>query len=220
MNETKRLVLASGSKRRRDLIAALDTEVEIVPPEGENDTRFPGEPPGSFVIRLAKTKARDVAPSVGPAIVIGADTTVVLDDDILNKPQSNTEAVSMLERLRGREHRVVTGVAVMDSESGLWLASAVTTKVRMRRYKDTEIAAYVLTGEPFDKAGAYAIQDETFRPVESIEGCYLNVVGFPLYEVEYLLNGIGVEVSVKKGWSHPQMCGACREARRQGLGKR
>ena len=117
------------------------------------------------------------------AVVIAADTAVVLEGDVLGKPADNAEAARMLHSLRGRVHTVVTGVTLLDSRSGRRLSRAKITDVTMRHYSDREIAAYIATGEHLDKAGSYAVQDETFRPAQDVHGCYLNAVGFPLCEV-------------------------------------
>jgi MAF protein len=123
-------------------------------------------------------------------IILAADTLVVVDDDILGKPGTPNEARNMLGRLRGRAHQVLTGV-VLQREELQW-AGVVPTRVTMRDYTQPEVEDYVNRGEPFDKAGGYAVQDRTFRPVEGLEGCYLNVVGLPLCAVAAGLNAVGI----------------------------
>lgn len=143
-------------------------------------------------VNIALAKARSVPDVAEDEIVVAADTLVVVDDDILAKPSNEDEARGMLERLRGRAHHVLSGVVVQSG--GLAWAGVVDTRVSMRSYAAEEVQAYIARGEPFDKAGGYAIQDETFRPVERLDGCYLNVVGLPLCAVAAGLNAVGVEV--------------------------
>ena len=208
-NGNRRLVLASGSPRRRTLIAAFVTPVEAIAPAGEEGPPRPGEPAEGFVRRLSLAKAEEVAKEAGRAIVLGADTTVVLDDQIIGKPASVSEATAILARLRGRTHRVVTGVTALDVESGRRLTSATSSEVAMRRYSDAEVEAYVGSGEPFDKAGAYAVQDALFHPAEGVAGCYLNVVGLPLCEVASLLSRLGAAVQTRPDWQPPAQCADC-----------
>ncbi len=203
------LVLASASPRRRGLIDALCAPVELVAPEDEEAPRRNGETPEEFVLRLARSKATEVSGRVGDAVIIGADTAVVVDGVVLGKPGSPEEATSMLRRLRGRTHRVVTGVSMLDGASGDEFAASKSTDVLMRRYSDEDIAAYVASSGPFDKAGGYAVQDPVFSPAASVEGCYLNVVGLPLCEVVALLTYIGAENELEAGWNPPAECTDC-----------
>ena len=124
-------------------------------------------------------------------LIIAADTLVVLDSELLGKPRNEADAVRMLRGLRGRVHRVATGIAILDLEGNRRLTGHEITRLRMRRYTDDEILNYVATGEPMDKAGACAIQDTTFRPVESIQGCYWNVVGLPVCLLLEMLTSLG-----------------------------
>lgn len=149
------------------------------------------DPPLVGAVNVAVAKAAAVTAEADEAVV-GADTLVVIDNDVLGKPVDADDARHMLTRLRGRDHHVLTGVALIGS-SRKW-AAVVDTRVTMRAYSDQEIEAYIGRGEPFDKAGGYAIQDDEFRPVERIEGCYLNVVGLPLCAVAAGLTTLGVEV--------------------------
>ena len=123
--------------------------------------------------------------------IVAADTAVVDGDDILGKPADEADAAAMLRRLRGRPHAVLTGVAVLDAHTGHMASTVVRTVVHMRAFSDAEIAAYIASGDPMDKAGAYAIQNRTFAPVERIEGCYANVVGLPLCALGCLLRRLG-----------------------------
>ena len=203
------LVLASGSPRRRELIQGLDLPVELrVPPDDEGRPRE-GEPPERYVARVALDKARRVRGGNGDTIVLGADTAVVLGREILGKPADQGDARRVLQRLRGRDHTVVTGVVALDTRSGRWHSTTKSTGVTMRRFSDDEIAAYVASGDPLDKAGGYAVQDEVFRPASAIHGCYLNVVGLPLCEVVTLLEKLDVPVRLKSDWRPPERCTDC-----------
>ena len=209
------LVLASGSPRRRELMEAIALTVRHVTPEGDEGLPRAGERPQQYVLRLSLEKARGVASQAGQAVVLGADTAVVLNGQVFGKPAGNTEAARMLQMLRGHVHTVVTGVTALDSRSGRWLSATKSTDVRMREYSDEELKAYVASGEPLDKAGGYAVQDKKFHPAEDIQGCYLNVVGFPLCEVVDILEGLNVEARLKPGWQPPEQCRACPLAERQ-----
>jgi septum formation protein len=150
---------------------------------------------GDAVARLALAKARAVAARVPDGVVLGADTIVVIDGEALGKPAGPDEARTMLRRLRGREHEVITGVAVVEAGSGRAEATAVVSRVRMAAYGEVEIDAYVASGEPLDKAGAYAIQGAGGGLVAGLEGSYSNVVGLPLKETARMLAAFGVPVS-------------------------
>ena len=205
----KPLALASNSPRRRELMAAFESPVEVIAPTSEEPPPHKGEIPEDFVVRLSLAKAKEVAMRGGGTIVLGADTAVVFDDEILGKPANAEEAARMLHRLRGRHHRVVTGVTALDSDSGLWFGSTKSTDVTMRRYSDEEVKAYVASGELFDKAGGYAIQDSSFHPVKGITGCYLNVVGLPLCEVTTLVAQHGETGLIRYDWRPPKECRNC-----------
>lgn len=211
-----RLILASASPRRRELMRALDIPIEVVSPGGDEEApRCVGEDPARFVLRLSLEKARQVAALVGKGVVLGADTTVALDGQTYGKPATSAEAVRMLQILRGRAHTVVTGVTALDAESGRWVSAAKSTRVVMRHYSDEELAAYVASGEPFDKAGAYAVQDARFRPALEVDGCYLNVVGLPMCEVMGLLAALGAQARLTQGWRPPEQCRSCPLEERQ-----
>ena len=163
-------------------------------PSEVQESLAPG-PLAEAVARLALDKARAVAARVREGIVLGADTVVCLGGEPLGKPSGPDEARAMLRRLRGREHEVITGVAVVDARTGRAERTAVTSRVRMGVYGDGAIDAYVATGEPLDKAGAYAIQGAGSALVAGWEGSYSNVVGLPLAETARLLAAFGVAVS-------------------------
>ena len=186
------LVLASASPRRRELLAQAGFTFTVTPASIPEDPR-PGENPVAYVTRLAREKAEAVyarlKPEQDPIVVLGADTTVVAPSgEILEKPADAADAARMLRLLSGATHQVITGVAVVSS-SGVETAAEVT-HVTMLTLSDEEIAAYIATGEPMDKAGAYAIQGRAARWIPRIHGCYFNVVGLPLALVSGMLEGI------------------------------
>ncbi|MGD0155881.1 MAG: Maf family protein [Terracidiphilus sp.] len=191
------LVLASASPRRSELLAQAGYRFRIHPAHVPEDP-LPGEDPIVYVTRLAREKAEAVYRGFTdgngpeelrldgqPLAVLGADTTVTLDNTILGKPEDAADAARMLRLLSGRTHRVITGVAVVTVQGAQVAAEA--TAVRFLTLSDEEIAAYVATGEPMDKAGAYAIQGRAARWIPRIEGCYFNVMGLPLALVSSLL---------------------------------
>ena len=145
-----------------------------------DETALPGETPAEHVVRLSLRKAGEVAARLDKGIVIGSDTVVVLDGDMLGKPADETEAAAMLSRLQGRTHTVFTGFALHDAADGRTLAGHETTEVMMRPMGADLIRRYIATGEPLDKAGAYGIQGYGAVLVPSIRGCYFNVMGLPL----------------------------------------
>jgi len=181
-------VLASASPRRRVLLAAAGVVFEVRAPDVD-ETHRPDEAPRDTATRLARTKAVRVARDLAPeaALVIGADTLVVLGETPFGKPRDADDAVRLLERLVGRTHEVITAVAVVRSDDdGLW-ERAVTSRVTLRPASRAEIERYVATGEPLDKAGAYALQGEGRRLVERVEGSETNVIGLPVEETLTLL---------------------------------
>jgi len=186
------LILASASPRRRELLRTLCPDFRVVPSDLE-ETLAAGSP--SAAAGLALDKARAVAARVGEGVVLGADTIVVIDGQALGKPAGPDEARAMLRRLRGREHEVITGVAVVDARTGRSEATAVVSRVRMAEYGDAEIEAYLATEEPLDKAGAYAIQGRGGALVAGLDGSFSNVVGLPLEETARVLAAFGVPVS-------------------------
>jgi septum formation protein len=184
-----RLVLASGSPRRRELLADLGLRFEVRPIDAD-ERPLPGEKPEALVLRLALEKARAAARE--GELALGADTVVALGDEILGKPSGPAEAEWMLSRLAGREHEVWTGVATVASSPGLRVerARAARTRVAFRALERAEIAAYVASGEPLDKAGAYAIQGGAAAFATRVEGSFTNVVGLPLETVRALLDDV------------------------------
>jgi septum formation protein len=190
------LILASASPRRRDLLAACGIPFEIVPSMiDEHPLR--DEQAAAYVRRLALAKAESVAQHHTEAVVLGADTTVTIDGLILAKPQSLDDARQMLHRLCGREHEILTGVAVVAGKMAGRVAdrsaqAMVASRVLMRHFTAATIEWYIATGEPVDKAGAYAVQGLGGALVERVEGSYTNAVGLPLAETLALLRRFGI----------------------------
>ena len=174
----------------------------------------PGETPRALAERLAREKAQFAARQFPGDVALGADTVVALDGEPLGKPASSTAATAMLHRLRNRSHHVITAVAAARVDSGglpaTWVQSGIT-EVWMRNYSDAEVEAYVASGDPFDKAGAYAIQHPTFRPAERLDGCFLSVVGLPLPEVFRVLTAAGARLPRMDRKLIEGVCPACRD---------
>jgi septum formation protein len=185
--QTPPLVLASASPRRRELLGQLGLSFEVRAPDID-ETPGAQEVPEAYVARLARDKARVVARAAPAAWVLAADTTVVLDGALLGKPADAAEARAMLGRLSGRTHEVLTGVALAGRAQG---EALVRTRVRFRPLSDAEVAWYVATGEPLDKAGAYAVQGKGGFLVAALEGSPTNVIGLPLGETLALLARAG-----------------------------
>jgi septum formation protein len=196
------LVLASASPRRAQLLRQIGL-VPTIDPAAIDESVPRGMGPTEAVLHLARQKAAVVAERHAgrDVVVLGADTVVCLEDEVLGKPADAGEAMSMLDQLSGRTHEVHTGVQVVSITSGQQRSSVATTRVTMRPLDREEIAAYVATGEPADAAGAYAIQGRAAVFVEHIEGDYANVVGLPLARVASLLGELGM--AVPDGWTNP-----------------
>ncbi|CAM3083844.1 Maf family protein [Paenibacillus sediminis] len=197
MKPLNQLILASTSPRRQELIASLQIPFTIVPSHVDEDT--PSDWTPEQVVRgLALRKAQAVFDQLKgdrpEAVIVGSDTIVELDGRILGKPKDDNEAVSMLTSLQGRTHRVFTGVACIHGVTGDTLVEHRVTSVTMKPLSHSKIVSYVKSGEPRDKAGAYAIQGLGATIVESIEGCYFNVVGLPISLLTDMLEKFGVQV--------------------------
>jgi septum formation protein len=183
------IVLASRSPRRRELLERAEIRYVAMPADVDETSRA-GELPAALSLRLACDKAEAVAKSVGAfprRLVLGSDTIVVLDGVVFGKPRDEQDAFRLLRELSGRRHRVITGVAIVDSSDLRTWQRAVETYVTMRPASDEELRTYVATGEPLDKAGAYALQGEGRRFVERVEGSETNVIGLPMDETLALL---------------------------------
>ncbi|MBI2913191.1 MAG: septum formation protein Maf [Chloroflexi bacterium] len=201
------LVLASASPRRRDLLARLGVPFEVVPLD--IDECLAGARPERLARRLAAAKARAAAAVRPGATVLAADTIVAHHSILFGKPEGPDDARATLEFLSGRSHRVITAVAVLPPGRIRPLVDHAVTGISMRRYDDAEIGASIARGDPFDKAGAYAIQDEILRPVESYDGCYCNVVGLPMWSTVRLLGRAGLDITHIRATDLLPQCGGC-----------
>lgn len=191
MSNSATLILASNSPRRRQLLALGGWQFTVQPADVD-ESRLPGEAPAVYVLRLAESKARTVAAGAGfETLVVASDTSVVDGEEILGKPADAAEAAAMLRQLRAREHFVFTSLAVLRVKDGLLRTDLCRTRVPMRDYTDAEIDAYVQSGDPLDKAGAYAIQHAGFHPVDRLEGCFASVMGLPLCHLTRILTALG-----------------------------
>jgi septum formation protein len=205
------LVLASGSPRRRELLGRLGLSF-IVRPASVDEEALEAAFTGAaedLALHLAQHKSAAARAVTPDAVIITADTTVLLDGVILGKPRDADEAWSMLRRLRGRDHLVRTGVVVTAPDQSEPLTAAVTTRVTMRAYGNDEIERYIASGDPFDKAGSYAIQHPAFAPVAAIRGCATNVIGLPLGNLATMLRVVGLTLATPE----PQPNGCSWDAR-------
>jgi len=184
------LILASASPRRKDLLSQIGLPFQIVE-SGVEEVVLSRYSPMVAVSVLASHKAEAAAEAVPDGIVLAADTLIGFREKILGKPEDDDHAAEMLRMLRGQTHEVLTGLAVLNKREGLKILSVVSTKVTMKEYCDKEIERYVESGEPRDKAGSYAIQGEGGRLIESISGCYNNVIGLPICETLEVLKSMG-----------------------------
>ncbi len=189
----RHIVLASASPRRAALLRQLGLKF-TVDPSGEEERVSPGVEPRALAARLSLAKAKEVAARHPDALVIAADTFGVLDGEIIGKPHTPAAARQMLAKLSGRTHLVMTGLTVLDTQTGRVITRTVETKVTFKKLTPAQIAAYVATGEPLDKAGAYAIQGQGAALVKGIAGDYNNVVGLPLSALADVLAEFGVPV--------------------------
>jgi len=185
------LILASSSPRRQELLSLLDISLRIVPSDVE-ESFLKGELPEEYVRRLAITKAQQVAEKFPEFWVLAADTIVVIEGEVLGKPKDAEEAESMLEKLSGQEHQVITGYCLLHIHLGQKRERIVSSLVKFKRLSAEEIRWYINTGEPFDKAGGYAVQGKAAFMIKEIKGSYTNVVGLPLCEVIEDLQELGV----------------------------
>jgi MAF protein len=195
-NPVKKIVLASSSPRRQAFLRDLGLAFAVIPADID-ETPLPSESPLDLVTRLASSKARSVAlrlPATEQAVVIAADTVVALGQTSLNKPVDKPDAVRMLTELRNVVHEVHSAVSIVDTTTGYAETVVNSTHVWMRNYSDAEIDRYVDSGDPMDKAGAYAIQHPGFNPAQEIQGCLSGVMGLPLGDLQELLTRMGVEM--------------------------
>jgi septum formation protein len=190
MSAHGKIILASASPRRTELMALAGLEFDVVPADIDENV-LPGEKPPEHVMRLSREKADAVAGTTNGRFFIGADTVVVLDDQIMGKPADDEEAFRMLSALSGRSHEVITGFSVFDKISGIHLSRCVRTEVMFKELSEREIRAYIATGCPMDKAGAYAMQGGAVHFIRSICGSYTNVIGLPMTELYETLSQLG-----------------------------
>jgi nucleoside triphosphate pyrophosphatase len=184
------IILASASPRRTELMALAGIQFSVVPAD-INEAVLPGEKPAEHVMRLSREKADAVAGMTNGRFFIGADTVVVLDDRIMGKPADEAEAFRMLSALSGRNHEVITGFSVFDKVSEIHLSRCVHTEVTFKELNEREIRAYIASGCPMDKAGAYAMQGGAVHFIRSICGSYTNVIGLPMTELYETLCQLG-----------------------------
>lgn len=178
------LILASNSPRRKELLSLGGQTYRVVPADVDEST-IEGESPRDYVKRLAMEKARAAASKLNePAVIVAADTTVVFRGEILGKPTDAMDAARILALLRSETHKVFTAIVILKVPSNEFLVDLAETDVPMRNYTDEQIRGYVASGDPLDKAGAYAIQHAGFHPVASMQGCYANVIGLPLCHLQ------------------------------------
>ncbi len=193
--DDSQLYLASNSPRRKELLSLIGWEYSLLPSQVD-ETALPGEDGMVYVKRIAKSKALKAASQAsGNGVIISADTAVIDrskngKNEIFGKPADSGDAAEMLRRLRGHTHQVLSAVTLLHARDGKILVDSCSTDVPMRNYDNEEISAYIASGDPMDKAGAYAIQHAGFHPVEKMEGCYANVMGLPLCHLTRQLNSI------------------------------
>ncbi len=194
------LILASASPRRRQLLGLIGLPF-VARPAGIDETPRDGERPSDYVRRVAREKVKENPKSQIPntkkaggwELIVAADTAVVIDGEILGKPRDREDAAAMLRKLRGRTHEVLSAIALVDVRDGQLREEFCRSEVTMRDYSDDEIADYAASGDPLDKAGAYAIQHNGFRPVEEFAHCYASVMGLPLCHLTRVLRSMGIE---------------------------
>ena len=184
------LVLASASPRRRQLLQEAGVVFTVVP-SNSVEQRYAGESPDAYALRVAEEKAQEVAHRGVGSWILGADTIVEIDGQALGKPQDEEDGFHMLRLLSGRIHEVKTAFAILDSAGRMKVRQIVSSRVTFKVLSDEQIRDYLATGEPFDKAGAYAVQGLGAALVETVEGSYTNVVGLPLEEVLAALHAVG-----------------------------
>ena len=189
----KRLILASASPRRKELLDQVGIKYEVIPSSVEEHIEDIDGTPAEKAENLAYFKAMDVATKLNDCLVLGADTIVVIDNEILGKPIDLVDAKRMLIKLSGKEHKVITGVALIDTNKNVEMISHETTSVKFRVLTSKMIDSYIATQEPMGKAGAYAIQGFGALLIEGINGCYSNVVGLPLTRLSKMVEELNTQ---------------------------
>jgi septum formation protein len=190
----RRIILASASPRRKELLKQLIGDNFVVFPSSYEEPPQPGMNPEELLLKHSVEKARDVAKHFDSGIVISADTSVLYNGEILGKPHLPEKAKEMLEKLSGKKIQVITGLTVLDLDSAQEISESESTNVWMANISKEQISAYVRTGEPLDKAGAFAAQGKGAVLVEKVEGDFFNVVGLPLFRLGKILERLGVSV--------------------------
>ncbi|PKB64027.1 MAG: septum formation protein Maf [SAR202 cluster bacterium Io17-Chloro-G2] len=199
------LVLASASPRRKELMAGLGLEFQVMAADVPED-QIPGETAQDMVMRLSLDKASALAGRIDAGLVIGADSTVVLDGEVFGKPVDADDARQMLDRLSGTQHQVMTGLSVVNAATGDRQTDFMASGIKLRDLSDSEISASIQLGTLFDKAGAYAVQDQELRPAEWWRGCYSNIVGLPLCRLVDMLQALGYPLPDRKTLRAPAGC--------------
>lgn len=190
-------VLASASPRRREILAGLGLRFRILPSAGKEPAREPGESPARYATRAAHMKAAEAAQRIDRGVVIGTDTVVVAAGRVMGKPASKADARMMLRRLSGRWHEVVSGICLIDCGRRRVVSAHSLSRVHFRRISPVEVEWYLKRKEYKDKAGAYAIQGHASLFIDRIEGCYFNIVGFPVPVFERLCRRLGISLTGK-----------------------
>ncbi len=190
----KKIILASASPRRKELLEKLNLKFEVIPStveENIKDEKFSPE----LIEKLALEKAKDVAQKMKePAVIIGSDTVVVINDEILGKPVDKQDAFNMLTKLSGKTHQVISAIAIVDTESNKEFTDYVTSNVTFKTLTKEEINNYLATQEPYDKAGSYAIQGYAGAFIQYISGCYTNIVGISTYKLAEMLKLVDLQI--------------------------
>ncbi|MCL5970723.1 MAG: Maf family protein [Patescibacteria group bacterium] len=190
----RKIILASKSPRRKELLERIGLKFEIKVSNFDEDS-IPFSDPTEYVEKISQSKAKDVAKDLKDAIIIAADTTIVLDGKIIGKPTSAENAKKILQQLSGRDHLVITGFTILDSKSNVLITKSVKSTVFFKELSEQEIDVYVATGEPLDKAGAYGVQEKAGIFLDRIEGDFFNVVGLPILAVYEELKKFGVVIT-------------------------
>ena len=190
-----KIILASSSPRRRELIEFLGIPVDFVVPKYTEEPPYKSENPASYAVRMSESKVLvSSEDQESGTIIIGSDTVVSIDNVILGKPRNDVHAEYMLRLLRNEEHDIHTALSVLWKDKHQLTSTKVITGVRMRNYSDMDISRYIASGDPMDKAGGYAIQNKEFHLVENLEGCYTSAIGLPLCYLTETLTKIGVQL--------------------------
>jgi 23S rRNA (uracil1939-C5)-methyltransferase len=217
LDARSRLVLASSSPRRQDILTQLGIGFDNGATDVEEPAAEPGQEAHDVAVTRALAKARASAAARDSGAVLGADTVVELDGELLGKPVDAADAWRMLTALRGREHRVVTGIALIDAATGEERTAYRASRVDMRAYTEEEIESYIASGDPFDKAGAYAVQHDGFAPASEVKGCYLNVVGLPVCELLKATDRFGLRLKPSPAMPWPKLAHCPECAKRAGV---